>query len=786
MATPIGSVRAELSAGWAGFRSDMGKAKKAVEENATGMQRAMDKVGRSFSGVAGQLKTLVSALAIGAAFRAVIIAASEAQQVVAQLEATLKSTGRYTPELAQNLTGYAAELQKITTYGDEAIISMQSLLLTFTRIGGDEFTRAQMAVLNVATALKTDLKTAALQVGKALNDPILGMTALSRTGIQFSEAQKATVKELMAVNDIAGAQKVILAELETQFGGSAEAARNTLGGALTALKNAFDDLLEGDSGGGGVKGTTQAIEELIQLLQNPETIKNAQTLANAMVTAFEKVLTAISKTVEFTKWLGEELASQVYGVAGDDIIRLKKNLDDAKAKLKELEDGYKAVAFADKLLGKVGISTDFLDKIRGIKSAREEVSRLQKQVDDYNESQAKGKPAAPKVPTAPNVPVMATNKTEGGGLGGGVSKRDATIERGQAAIKDLERELALLGDKSEVEKVLWELENGKYADLSKAHKERIAELVKEIEAGKAAIEAKKTEAEEEEEALKLQMKMHEEYEKEKEKKQAEFSEAHKRATLSTTEYELQQLQSSYDEYAAYIDDKAKLDEWYAAEKAKILDKSAEKENKNIKELKDAIEGWGRDSADAIVKFARTGEMSFSDMIDSMIDDLLRMMIYQNITSPLFGAISSGLGSLFGGAASIPATTGPAVWVAKGNVFQGGNVIPFARGGIVDRPTVFPMARGAGLMGEAGPEAVMPLTRINGDLGVRALAGGNTEVNIYNNVGADVSTKERTTADGSKAIDVYIDQAVAKKLGQFGPQSNRAMRQMGGRQPLTGR
>jgi len=221
MASPIGSVRAEMSAGWAGFRSDMGKAKKAVEENATGMQRAMDKVGRSFSGVAGQLKTLVSALAIGAAFRAVIIAASEAQQAVAQLEATLKSTGRYTPELAQNLTGYAAELQKITTYGDEAIISMQSLLLTFTRIGGDEFTRAQMAVLNVATALKTDLKTAALQVGKALNDPILGMTALSRTGIQFSEAQKATVKELMAVNDIAGAQKVILAELETQFGGSA-------------------------------------------------------------------------------------------------------------------------------------------------------------------------------------------------------------------------------------------------------------------------------------------------------------------------------------------------------------------------------------------------------------------------------------------------------------------------------------------------------------------------------------------------------------------------------------
>ena len=154
---------------------------------------------------------------------------------------------------------------------------------------------------------------------------------------------------------------------------------------------------------------------------------------------------------------------------------LEKNLDSAKEKLKELEDGYKAVAFADKLLGKVGISTDFLDKIRGIKSAREEVSKLQKQVDDYNESQAKGagKPRTPNVPTAPNVPRLKAVPSSD--LGGGVSKRDATIERGQAAIKDLERELALLGDKSEVEKVLWELENGKYADLSKAHKERIAE-----------------------------------------------------------------------------------------------------------------------------------------------------------------------------------------------------------------------------------------------------------------------------------------------------------------------
>jgi hypothetical protein len=190
------------------------------------------------------------------------------------------------------------------------------------------------------------------------------------------------------------------------------------------------------------------------------------------------------------------------------------------------------------------------------------------------------------------------------------------------------------------------------------------------------------------------------------------------------------------------------------------------------ELKTAIEGWGKDSADAIVRFARTGEMTFQGMIDSMIDDLLRMMIYQNITGPLFGSISGGMKSFLGS--------------AHGNVFQDGNLIPFASGGIVTRPTVFPMAQGAGLMGEAGAEAIMPLTRIGGDLGVKS-TGGGVEVNIINNVGADVSTSERTTADGQKAIDVYIDQAVAKKLGTFGSQSNKAMRQsFGARQQLTGR
>jgi len=208
-----------------------------------------------------------------------------------------------------------------------------------------------------------------------------------------------------------------------------------------------------------------------------------------------------------------------------------------------------------------------------------------------------------------------------------------------------------------------------------------------------------------------------------------------------------------------------------------LESIANKGEDSFDKLKQTIEGWGRDSADAITKFALTGEMTFSDMVDSMIQDLIRMMIYQKITGPLFGSISG----LFGGSF---AYQGPGQRSAKGNAFQGGKVLPFAKGGIVTRPTVFPMAQGAGLMGEAGPEAVLPLKRgAGGNLGV---AGGNPIVNIYNNVGADVKTSERKTAGGME-LDVFIDQAVAKKLGQFGSNSNKAMRQnFGASQRLTGR
>ena len=134
-----------------------------------------------------------------------------------------------------------------------------------------------------------------------------------------------------------------------------------------------------------------------------------------------------------------------------------------------------------------------------------------------------------------------------------------------------------------------------------------------------------------------------------------------------------------------------------------------------------------------------------DMVKVIIAQFLKLMAYQAV----FSAFGINLGLPAGATAN-----------AKGNVFSGGNVVPFAKGGIVNRPTVFPMKNGMGLMGEAGPEAIMPLSRgANGKLGVSA-APMNV---IINNNAPGVAVKTRQS-EGGLTIDVVMQQvanAVAK-------------------------
>lgn len=201
-----------------------------------------------------QMGTAMKAVGAGAAvllaagLRKVVVESIDAQYAQAQLVAALRSTQGASRQTITSLNDQAAALQRMTTYSDEAVASAQSILLTFTKIGGDTFPEATAAVVDMAARMGGDLKGAALQLGKALNDPVEGISALTRVGVSFTESQKDVIKNFVETNNLAAAQAVILRELQVEFGGSAAAARNTLGGALEGLKNSFGELFEVDAG----------------------------------------------------------------------------------------------------------------------------------------------------------------------------------------------------------------------------------------------------------------------------------------------------------------------------------------------------------------------------------------------------------------------------------------------------------------------------------------------------------------------------------------------------------
>ena len=165
------------------------------------------------------------------------------EQAEKKLSTVLKSTGHAAGLTADELKKMASGFQNVSTFGDEAIIDAQSLLLTFTKIGKDVFPMATETILDMSAAMGTDLKSSTVMLGKALNDPVAGIAALSRVGVQLSEEQKNLIQSFSDLGDTASAQKVILKELEVQFGGQARATAEGTG-RFIQLSNTLGDMAE--------------------------------------------------------------------------------------------------------------------------------------------------------------------------------------------------------------------------------------------------------------------------------------------------------------------------------------------------------------------------------------------------------------------------------------------------------------------------------------------------------------------------------------------------------------
>jgi hypothetical protein len=156
------------------------------------------------------------------------------RKIVMQTGAVLRSTGQKAGVTAKDVDTLSTSLSRKTGKDDEAIRGSQNLLLSFRQIrnesgaGNDVFNQATVAVGDLSAAMGMDLNSAALQVGKALNDPERGFKRLQRIGVSFSKSQEDRIKLFTEEGDRASAQKVILGELTKEFGGSAAAQATAL------------------------------------------------------------------------------------------------------------------------------------------------------------------------------------------------------------------------------------------------------------------------------------------------------------------------------------------------------------------------------------------------------------------------------------------------------------------------------------------------------------------------------------------------------------------------------
>ena len=221
------------------------------EKGIKNAQSSINTMSKSIEGVQKLLKTAFSVVGITASVGAIVNfgkscvqSATQAQKAFNVLDNTIKATGADAWTSTKELDDLAKNLSNSTNYAVTEIEEMQSVLLGFRNITGDTFGEASEAIMDMATVMGMDLKSATQTVGKALDDPIKGLDSLRRQGFQFTDEQKAELTQLVKNGKQLEAQKIILNELANSYGGAAKAGQDSFAKQRHAIEN-FRDTLGG-------------------------------------------------------------------------------------------------------------------------------------------------------------------------------------------------------------------------------------------------------------------------------------------------------------------------------------------------------------------------------------------------------------------------------------------------------------------------------------------------------------------------------------------------------------
>lgn len=234
--------------------------------------------------------------AVGRGLFSAVEAAERSASAMAITEQVIKETGGAANVTGEDVAELSRRLSALTGVEDELVQEGANVLLTFKNIsnevgaGNDIFDRTAELMLDVSSIMNTDAKGAAIQLGKALNDPVANMGALSRSGLTFTAQQKDQIKTLAESGQLLEAQKIILSELESQLGGTAAASAD----ASDKISNAFGEIAEA-VGMGVLPFLEGAAAELQVIVGLTDELDRVSTLTGGAAESAESLLTVLTE-----------------------------------------------------------------------------------------------------------------------------------------------------------------------------------------------------------------------------------------------------------------------------------------------------------------------------------------------------------------------------------------------------------------------------------------------------------------------------------------------------------
>lgn len=689
----LGTLTVDLVARIGGFTEGMSKAerdadrsqrkiaadaKKRAKEAQTEWENFANSIGAALGIVAG-------AVAGGALFRKIATETSNAQKEQQLLAAALRATGNAAGFSQTRLNEMAGSLEAITTFSAGEINQAQTVLLGFTNIAGEQLPKALERAADFAARTGVSIASAAETMGRALDIPSAGMASLQRQGFKFSESQIELAKQLEQTGRLAEAQQLVFDALDETYGGAAVAARDTLGGAYTALQNTINSLLTGE--GGSFTELQNTLEKLNNQLAGEDTrqafasiVSWIGQLANWVVTLTNEFVLGLRHADGFFDALRKYGLSNPFKSTQDQLAGLNKDLEMWEQKRENFaKRGYD---------GMVKTADENLRSIRQQIAYYKDLEKMQNR-DVVAELQGLGRQGLSGY--APDMPFSTPSSVNlKDGKPKGKSQADKDREAAERYLKTLEKQLEKTQDLSAYEKLFNDIkrEGLKLSDdqLSKAIGLATAvDMAAEAERVKAANLAKSNALFEQQESLAARASQYELTLSAYGLGQRQNEQVRERiALLQEQAAEVRKLQNDQANAVAGAkteDEAARIAEQYETRltilregqqrELQMLDDfnaaKAQKDGDWILGMQNAVNTYLQEAQnayaaadravssvlgsmeDALVSFVMTGKASFADFTRAILADLARIAAQKAIAG-IAGSLlpAEGLGGFFSG------------------------------------------------------------------------------------------------------------------------------------------